>query len=50
MQRLMDYLTGYLDGCDDKQSERLSPSKSYENSDCLDGWLDASVETTNKPS
>lgn len=49
MQRLMDYLTGYLDGCDDKQSERLSPSKIYENSDSLDGWLDAAVETTGKP-
>ncbi|CAH1546799.1 hypothetical protein THF5H11_90143 [Vibrio jasicida] len=49
MQQLMDYLIGYLDGCDDKESGRLSPSKSYDNPDSLDGWLDAAVETTDKP-
>lgn len=45
----MDYLIGYLDGCDDKESGRLSPSKSYDNPDGLDGWLDAAVDTTDKP-
>lgn len=49
MQRLMDYLTGYLDGCDDKQSGRFSPSKNYGNSDSLDGWLDSAAETTDNP-
>ncbi|WP_175443144.1 hypothetical protein [Vibrio sonorensis] len=49
MQHLMDYLTGYLDGCDDKQSGRLSPSKNYDNSDSWEGWLDAAVEPTDKP-